>query len=131
MSHLVLYFQRTLQQTYAITLVVGILVFLHSVSRPLTVELGRKNTPKVVASHGFLDTDSDEGEETLVFSSSSPCPSKDMNITQVKEMPKASPGIIRRVRDAPSGVVDTSTCIRRHAAKANVAVPYAVEDKLK
>ncbi len=129
-----LFLQGTLQQTYAITLLVGILVFLHSVSRPLTVELGSKrNTPKVVASDGFLDTDdSDEGEETLVFtSSSSPICSSSKDITEVKEMPKASPGIIRRVRDAPSGVVDTSTCIRRHAAKTNIAVTYAVDDKLK
>ena len=71
-----------IKQAYVITIIIGILVMLHSTVRPVAIELSRKKTPKVVAPDGFID-DADaadanlnEGsnEETVLFSQSSNLP---------------------------------------------------------
>ena len=68
-----------LSRMYSISLVVGVLIFLHAMSRPVALELMRKKPPKVLAKDGFID-DADQDdcelnseEETLVFAMDTIC----------------------------------------------------------
>lgn len=70
-----------LTKMYSISLIIGALIFLHAMSRPVALELMRKKPPKVFAKDGFIDDadpddcELDSEEETLVFAidtSSSP-----------------------------------------------------------
>ena len=136
LSHVILYLLGTLKQTYLISSSAGFLVVLHSLSRPVAMEFQPKRKSSIIASDGFIDVnDSDEGEETLVFVSTTACGVD----SKAEENIKASPGIIKRVRKITSPNVgltsntrDTSasTCIRRHAAKANLDVQFVPEGTL-
>jgi hypothetical protein len=102
-----------LSRMYSISLVVGVLIFLHAMSRPVALELMRKKPPKVLAKDGFIDDadqddcELDSEEETLVFAMDT-------------SMSVSSPGLKSRKKvDSIPG-----TCKRR---RSNLIIPMAKE----
>jgi len=106
-----------LARMYIISLLIGVLIFLHAISRPVALELMRKKPPKVLAKDGFIDDadpddsscELDSEEETLVFA---------MDTTS---MSISSPRLKSRKK------VDSSipgTCKRR---RSNLIIPMAKE----
>jgi len=101
-----------LTRMYSISLLIGVLIFLHAMSRPVALELMRKKPPKVLAKDGFIDDaesdcELDSEEETLVFAMDT-------------SMSVSSPGLKSRKKvDSIPG-----TCKRR---RSNLIIPMAKE----
>ena len=105
---------------YMLSLLVGLIISAHAISRPVALEIMRKKLPKVLAKDGFIDdadpdyNDEEGEEETLVFS------------MDTHHILVSSPGS----KSKGSSILgskgrNNGTCKRR---KSNLIVPMAKEE---